>query len=45
MLSTGCWAAIQTAAETFALRSDDVVLVGKPISHAGPVQVEPLELW
>lgn len=38
----GCWAAIQTAAETFALRSDDVVLVGKPISHAGGLQTQLL---
>lgn len=38
----GCWAAIQTAAETFALRSDDVVLVGTPISHAGGLQTQLL---
>lgn len=38
----GCWAAIQTSAETFGLRSDDVVLVGKPISHAGGLQTQLL---
>ena len=37
-----CWAAIRISAEAFQLRSDDVVLVGKAITHAGGLQTQLL---
>eukprot|EP00438_Fugacium_kawagutii_P015324 Skav233065 [mRNA] locus=scaffold1468:67233:73083:- [translate_table: standard] len=38
----GCWSAINTSAKTFGVCSDDVVLVGKPITHAGGLQTQLL---
>eukprot|EP00437_Effrenium_voratum_P004846 CAMPEP_0181424442 /NCGR_PEP_ID=MMETSP1110-20121109/14647_1 /TAXON_ID=174948 /ORGANISM="Symbiodinium sp., Strain CCMP421" /LENGTH=521 /DNA_ID=CAMNT_0023547601 /DNA_START=97 /DNA_END=1662 /DNA_ORIENTATION=+ len=38
----GCWAAISTSAGAFGLGSEDVVLVGKPITHAGGLQTQLL---
>lgn len=38
----GVWAAISHSRETLDFRSDDVVLVGKPISHAGGLQTQLL---
>ncbi|CAE7226472.1 lcfB [Symbiodinium natans] len=37
-----CWAAIDTSARSFRLGSDDVVLVGKAICHAGGLQTQLL---
>lgn len=37
-----CWAAITNSAEALGLQSDDVVLVGKPITHAGGLQTQLL---
>lgn len=38
----GCWAAINTSAKALGLGNEDVVLVGKPITHAGGLQTQLL---
>ena len=38
----GCWEAIRTSADAFQLNNDDVVLVGKPITHAGGLHTQLL---
>ena len=39
---SSCWAAIKNSAEALGLQSEDVVLVGKPITHAGGLQTQLL---